>query len=108
MIKGSKHSEKTRKLMRESGKKRIFTEKHRKNISESKKGEKHPFYGKHHSEETKKKMSKKNKGENNKMFGKKHSEETRKKMSEIRNEGYYSNNIPKYDLYAPKLEPIED
>lgn len=34
----------------------------RKRISESLKGEKHPFYGKHHSEESKKKMSESRKG----------------------------------------------
>ena len=38
-------------------------------------GEKHPMFGKHHSEETRKKMSMS-------LRGKHHSEETRKKMSE--------------------------
>ncbi len=65
---------------------------HMENISEINKGEKHPMFGKHHSEETKKKIGIGNKGkivsdetkrklsEINK--GKKHSEETKKKMSE--------------------------
>ena len=48
-------------------------------------GEKHPMFGKKHSEETKKKMSASKKGlqsgEKNPMFGKHHSEETKKKMS---------------------------
>ena len=36
-----------------------FSEEHKKNLSEAHKGEKHPFYGKHLSEETKQKMSEK-------------------------------------------------
>ena len=48
-------------------------------------GEKHPMFGKKHSEETKKKMSASKKGlqsgEKNPMFGKHHSEETKKKIS---------------------------
>ncbi len=47
----------------------------RKKMYEAKKGEKHPLYGKHHSEETRKKISESHKG-------KKFSLETRKKMSE--------------------------
>lgn len=46
-------------------------------------GEKHPFYGKHHSEETRKKMSEANKNP---------SEETRKKMSEARKGKKWMNN----------------
>ena len=49
-------------------------------------GEKHPMFGKKHSEETKKKMSVSKKGlqscEKNPMFGKHHSEESKKKMSQ--------------------------
>lgn len=44
-------------------------------------GEKHPMFGKHHSEETKQKMKASNSKENNKFYGKKHSEETKRKMS---------------------------
>ena len=40
--------------------------------------------GKHHSAETRKKMSQSQKGENHPFFGKHHSAETRKKMSESR------------------------
>lgn len=43
-------------------------------------GEKHPFYGKHHSGETIKKISKANSGENNPFYGKHHSEKTKRKM----------------------------
>jgi len=46
-----------------------------------KKGENHPFYGKHHSEEAKHKISKAKKGENNSMYGKHLSVETKKKIS---------------------------
>jgi hypothetical protein len=45
-------------------------------------GEKHPMFGKKHTEETKKKMSANRTGEKAHMFGKKHSEETKRKMSE--------------------------
>ena len=46
------------------------------------KGEKHPMYGKHHSDETRRKMSEALKGENHPFYGKHHSDETRRKMSE--------------------------
>ena len=78
---GKKHSEETKKKMREA-----------------KKGENHPNYGKHLSEETKKKLSEAHKGKhlsvetrnkigaakkgNKYMLGKKRSEETKKKLSE--------------------------
>ena len=59
-------------------------------ISEAKKGENHPMYGKSHSEEARKKISEALKGENNPMYGKSHSEETRKKMSKAHNTtGFY-------------------
>ena len=51
-------------------------------MSEARKGEKAPFYGKHHSEETRKKLSEARKGEKNPNYGKHLSEETRKKLSE--------------------------
>lgn len=61
----------------------------RKKMSEAKKGDKNPRFGKpawnnskHHSEESRKKMSEKKNGENNPFFGKHHSEEAKKKMSE--------------------------
>lgn len=52
--------------------------------SKALKGENHPMYGKHHSEETKKKMREAMKGEKNPMYGKHLSEETRKKMREAK------------------------
>jgi len=64
---------------------RIFSEEHRRKLSEAHKG-------KHHSEESKKKLSEKRKGENNPMYGRsgelsprfgiKHTEASKKKMSE--------------------------
>ena len=59
----------------------IHTEEARKKMSEAKKGENNPMYGKHHTEEARKKISEANKGENNPMYGKHLSEEARKKMS---------------------------
>jgi len=54
---GKKHSEETKRKMSESGKIKIFTEEHKKNIGKSCKGEKHYGYGKHLSEEHKRKIS---------------------------------------------------
>lgn len=51
-------------------------------MSEAKKGENNPNYGKKFSEETKRKLSEIRKGENNPYYGKKHSEETKGKISE--------------------------
>ena len=80
---GKKHSEETRKKMRE----------HHADVS----GENHPMYGKKHSEETRKKMREHHadvSGENNPFYGKKHSEETRKKMSDaIKGMHFYNNGI---------------
>ena len=81
--------EETRRKMSESHKGKILSEEHRRKLSVVhmglQSGEKHPMFGKKHSEETKKKMSQNHydcSGENHPMFGKKHSEETRKKLSE--------------------------
>ena len=51
-------------------------------VSKIRRGENHPMFGKHHSEETRRKMSEAKKGENHPRFGKHHSEETRQKMRE--------------------------
>ena len=64
------------------------TEEHRKKLSETKKGENNPAYGKqyrlgkHHSEETKNKIAESHKGKPGPNKGKKFSEDTRKKMRE--------------------------
>lgn len=78
-------------------------------------GEKHPMYGKHHTEESKRKMSEnrkgkctgenncnygKLKGKDNPMYNKHHTEEARKKMSEHhydcsgKNNGMYGKTSP--------------
>ena len=54
-----------------------LSEETRKRISEMNKGENHPFYGKHHTDEAKKKISEAHKGKH-------HTEDTKKKMSEAR------------------------
>ena len=59
----------------EAKKGRTLSEEHRRKISEALKGENHPMYGKHHTEETRQKMSEAKKG-------KKHTEEWRIKISE--------------------------
>ena len=53
----------------------------RQKISEARKGENNPMYGKCFSEEHKRKLSEARKGENNPMYGKHISEKTRQKMS---------------------------
>lgn len=56
-----------------SNKGRIFTDKHKRNISKSKIGSKNPMYGKNHTDKSKKKISQKH-------IGKKVSCETRNKL----------------------------
>ena len=58
-----------------------MSEETKKKISESKKGEKNPMYGKHHSDEAKQKVSESRKGEKHHLFGKHLPEETRRKIS---------------------------
>jgi hypothetical protein len=48
------------------------------------KKDKHPQYGKPHTEETKRKQSKKLKGENNPFYGKTHTEESKRRQSEVK------------------------
>jgi hypothetical protein len=70
------------------------SDEYRQKLSEAKKGEKHPNYGKHHSEETKKKMSEAKLGKTlseehkikigNSNRGKHCSEETKKKISDTK------------------------
>lgn len=70
----------TRKKMSIARKKRITTEETKKKISESLKGEKNGFYGKHHTEEAKKKISDSHKNKKGYLLGKKLSEETKRKI----------------------------
>ena len=71
-IKENRNNELTKKHNSESQKGKILSEETKKKLSEAKKGENHPMYGKHHPEETKKKISEAKKG-------KKMSEETKDK-----------------------------
>ena len=71
----------------------------RKKMSEAKKGENNPRFGKpawnngkHHSAESLKKMSEVKKGDKNPFFGKHHSAESCKKMSEAHRGKHWYNN----------------
>lgn len=59
-----------------------LSDKTRKKLSESQKGEKGSFYGKHHTNEVKRKLSEMNKGVNHPMYGKHLSEEHKNKISQ--------------------------
>jgi hypothetical protein len=107
---GTKASDKAKYHMSEAQTKRMqdpdaraacgkpHTEEWKREQSERMRGENHPMYGKHHSEETKEKISKAQtgkvmpeefrqkmseltSGENNPMYGKHHTEETKEKLS---------------------------
>ena len=62
----------------------VPSEESRRKMSEVKKGENNPNYGKTASEETRKKLSEAKKGENNSNYGKIFSEEHRRKLSEAK------------------------
>lgn len=100
--KGKIMSEESRNKLSDIQKNKWQDEEYRQNQIEKHKwqaGEKHPWFGRHHTEETKekisnshkgmpvsestrKKLSDMNSGVNNPFYGRKHSEETRKKISE--------------------------
>lgn len=80
---GKKHLESTRRKMSKSQKGKVISAETRKKISEAHKGEKHWNYGKNTPECTKKKISESLKGEGNPMFGKEHSKETKYKISRV-------------------------
>jgi len=63
---------------------KTISEEHKQKISETHKGEKHHMFGKKHSDELKQKLSEALKGEKNYAFGKNRSDETRQKMSKAK------------------------
>ena len=79
LLKGKKLSAETRRKISEAVKGKPKTEEHKRKLSESHKGkyagEKHPFYGKHHSAEFIQKISEAHKGKH-------HSAETKNKIAE--------------------------
>ena len=82
--KGTKYSDEHRRKISDSLKGIKRTPEQNKWNSERQKGEKHPMYGKHLSNETKKKISESNKGKHKHWEGKHHNQETKQKMSEAR------------------------
>lgn len=73
-------------------------------ISFAIKGEKHPWYGRKHSEESKNKMRGQSRWNNNNhpMLGKHHSKETKEKQSNVKKGKYIGENSPNYGI--PKSE----
>ena len=86
MLKGTKHTEESKKKIGMSSKGRKHTDKTKRKISKKFKGKNHPLWGKHHTEEAKRKMSEKKKGKNHPFYGKHHTEETKKKIGEANSE----------------------
>jgi hypothetical protein len=79
----SSHTKETKQKIGLSklGKKRLpFSDEWKENMSESHKGEKNHFYGKHHSKASLEKMSRKLKGRKGTFKNKKHTTETKQKM----------------------------
>jgi group I intron endonuclease len=79
---GMHHSPATRQKISEAKKGHTVSSETRLKMSESHKGAKSPWYGKHLSPETRRKISEANKGADSPNFGKHLSPETRRKMSE--------------------------
>ena len=83
-----KHTAETRRKMSEIHKGTKLSQETKKKMSDKKRGELNPNYGKTRSAKDKKKISetKKNtgKGKDNAMYGRKHTAETKRKMSESR------------------------
>lgn len=78
-------SEITLQKAHEANRGRKLTEEHKRKISDGVRGENHPLYGTHPSEETRKKLSESHKGiqagKNHPMWGKKHSDEAKRQIS---------------------------
>lgn len=93
---GTHNSEEHRKRISETNTGMHFSEEARKHMSEAhigiQKGEKHPMFGKHHTEEAKRKIGESCVGELSVWFGKHHSAETKIKLSE----GKRGNKNPMY------------
>lgn len=81
---GLKMSEEVKKKISEAKRRENLSAEQRKKLSESKIGEKNPFYHRTHSEDSRKRISEKKRGENHHFFGKKFTDEHRKKLSEAR------------------------
>ena len=94
---GKYHTEKSKRKISKKLRGRIISKEWRKKLSESLSGENHPNYGKHLSRETRRKISESNKEKQ----GAKGNESYRW------DGGYHSNNIPKYDTYALKIDWCE-
>lgn len=94
-------------LMKEVVSKNGFSEDHRQKISQKLKGNKH-FLGKSHSPEWGVQRSQMLSGEKHPMYGKKHSEEVKKRISEVaRNQKMGAKTIIQFDLEGNKLNTFK-
>lgn len=106
---GKKASEVARQNMSIAQKERRKHETKKYIKREGLKGEKNPFYGKHHTEETIKKIREKNSGRNSAWWGKKHTKEELQKISNAHKkevEQIDNNNIV-INVYASVLDASE-
>ena len=87
-------SDETRKKMIESGKRKVFSETHRKHLSDSCKGELNGFYGKTHSEEQRKKWHETRSG----VSWGTHDEESKHKIS-TKQTAYWEGIRKQFDAY---------
>ena len=77
-LKGTPHTEESKRKRSEAHKGKHLSEEHKRKLSEANKGKNNPNYGKHLSDETKRKISEKQKG----RMGRSLSEEEKQKLSE--------------------------
>ncbi len=82
---GRKHTKEAKEKMSNKSKETWSKLEHKEKMSEMRKGEKNPFFGKHHTEESKEKMRQSSKGQVSGFKGKKHSKEAKEKMKGKRN-----------------------
>ena len=80
-----------------------FTEEHKNKIRETHKGEKNPFWGRHHSKKQIEKWSKERKGENNGNYGRCHTKQEKERMRKARKCRFYPKHHTDIELIFEKI-----